>query len=142
MRFIDIVQSCLFFEGLPIRFSGIVIEDFSHRRNTDVILAAAAKVFGIEGSSPSPPAKKSTVSRRSKLPGQAGVTARADGNPGVSSNDLTGPYYNAGYGTAVLCGVQSSSPSCESVLDASAPLVDLSRRPEFSFCAMFGPFPL
>jgi hypothetical protein len=43
------------------------------------------------------------------------VTARVDDGPHV---ELTGTYYNAGYGTGVLCSVHSSSPSCESVLDA------------------------
>jgi hypothetical protein len=83
---------------------------------TDIVLKAAEKAFGSGVSSSSPPANQTTVSRRSRLPRTAGVTARADGGaPGV---DLTGTYYNAGYGTSVLCSVHSSSPSCESVLDA------------------------
>ena len=32
--------------------------------------------------------------------------------------DLTGTYYDAGYGTVVLCGVHSTSPSCKCVLEA------------------------
>jgi hypothetical protein len=83
---------------------------------TDIVVKAAEKAFGSEESSSSQSANQTTVSRRSKLPRRDGVTARADdGSPSV---DLTGTYYNAGYGTCVLCNVHSSSPSCESVLDA------------------------
>jgi hypothetical protein len=78
----------------------------------DTILAAAAKVFSFADSSSSLPANQSTVSRRSKLPCQAGATARANDDAAPPSGvDLTGIDYNAGYGTAVLCSVQSSSPS-------------------------------
>ena len=82
----------------------------------NIVLKAAKKAFGSGDPSSSPPANQSTtVSRRSKLPPHADVTARADDSaPGV---DLTGTYYNAGYGTGVLCGVHSSSPSCQGVLD-------------------------
>jgi hypothetical protein len=56
-----------------------------------------------------------TVSRHSKLPRHAGVTARGDeGTPDV---DLTGSYYNAVYEAAGFCSVHGSSPSCVSVLD-------------------------
>jgi hypothetical protein len=86
---------------------------------SDIILKAAEKAFGSGNSSSSSPANHSTtVIRRSNLPvpRHAGVTARVDdGSPHV---DLTGTYYNAGYGTGVFCSVHSSSPSCESVLDA------------------------
>jgi hypothetical protein len=73
---------------------------------------AAEIAFGSENSSPA------TVTRRSNqlVPRHAGVTARGDDGP--PQVDLTGTYYNAGYGTGVLCSVQSSSPSCKSVLDA------------------------
>jgi hypothetical protein len=84
----------------------------------NIILKAAEKVLGSQNSSSpsnSPPAA-TTVMRRSnlQLPRHAGVTPRADSD-GV---DLTGTYYNAGYGTGVLCSVYSTSPSCKSVLDA------------------------
>lgn len=75
----------------------------------DIVLEA----FGFGNSSTSSP----SVTRRSGLlPRHAGVTARVDDGP--PHVDLTGTYYNAGYGTGVLCSVHSSSPSCESVLDA------------------------
>jgi hypothetical protein len=45
------------------------------------------------------------------------VKARAEAPPS-DGVDLTGTYYNAGYGTGVLCSVRSSSSSCGSVLDA------------------------
>ena len=82
----------------------------------NIVLKAAEKAFGSGVSSSSPPANQTTASRRSKLPRTAGVTPRADGDaPGV---DLTGTYYNAGYGTCVLCSVHSTFPPCENVLDA------------------------
>jgi hypothetical protein len=66
-------------------------------------------------SSPSGSSPANTVTRRSNLPlprRDAGITPRTNGV------DLTGTYYNAGYGTGVLCSVHSTSPSCKSVLDA------------------------
>jgi hypothetical protein len=86
---------------------------------SNIILEVAEKAFGSGNpSSPSPANQSTTATRRSNLPvpRHAGVAARVDdGHPQV---DLTGTYYNAGYGTGVLCSVHSSSPSCESVLDA------------------------
>ena len=99
---------------------GIIVlanTDSEHTPIIDIIRAAAAKAFGFADPSPSLPANQFTVSRRSKLPRHAGVTARAkDDAVAPSDVDLTGIYYNAGYGTAVLCSAQSSSPSCRSVL--------------------------
>ncbi len=81
----------------------------------NIILKAAEKAFGSENSSSSSPA---TVTRRSNqpVPRHAGVMACVDKGP--PQVDLTGTYYNAGYGTGVLCSVHSYSPSCGSVLDA------------------------
>src|SRR6266852_7126639 len=81
----------------------------------NIILKAAEKAFGSENSSSSSPA---TVTRRSNqpVPRHAGVMACVDKGP--PQIDLTGTYYNAGYGAAVLCSVHSHSPSCENVLDA------------------------
>jgi hypothetical protein len=88
----------------------------------DILLKAGEKAFGyIDPSSSSPPANQSAASRRSKLPrNHAGVATRRDHGAGAPSGgvDLTGTYYNAGYGTVVLYGVRSSSPSRESILDA------------------------
>jgi len=86
---------------------------------SNIILKAAEKAFKSGNSSSSSPADHSTTAtRRSNppVPRHAGVTARVDDGP--PHVDLTGAYYNAGYGTGVLCSVRSSSPSCESVLDA------------------------
>jgi hypothetical protein len=90
---------------------------------SDIFSAAAEKAFGsADPSSSSPPVSQPATSRRSGLPrNYAGMTTRADDGAGAalpSDVDLTGTYYNAGYGTGVLCGVYSSSPSCGSVLDA------------------------
>ena len=85
---------------------------------SNIILEAAEKAFGSGKSSSSPPTNHSTtVTRRSNLPvpRHASVTARVNDGRHV---ELTGTYYNEGYGTGVLCSVHSSSPSCESVLDA------------------------
>jgi hypothetical protein len=81
----------------------------------NIILKVAEKAFGSENPSSTSPA---TVTRRSNqpVPRHAGVTARVDKGP--PHIDLTGTYYNAGYGTGVLCSVHSYSPSCGSVLDA------------------------
>ena len=75
---------------------------------------AAELAFGSGNSSPA------TVTRRfyQPAPRHDGVTLTARGDDGPPDVDLTGTYYNAGYGPAVLCSVQSTSPSCESVLDA------------------------
>ena len=86
----------------------------------DIADAAGAIAYGY-GDSSSPQTNQSTVSRRSNLPRQAGLTARGydGGAPAPPDVDLlTGTYYNAGYGTGELCSVRSSSPSCKSVLDA------------------------
>jgi hypothetical protein len=103
----------------------------------DIILAAAAKAFGFADPSPSLPANQFTVSRRSKLPRHAGVTARANDDAVAPSDvDLTGIYYNPGYGTAVLCSAQSSSPSCRSVL-ATFRAIDPSLAPNSTSTDLF-----
>ena len=79
----------------------------------NIILKVAEKAFESGNSSSSSP---STTRRSSLLPRHASVTARADDSP--LHVDLTGTYYNAGYGTGMFCSVHSSSPSCGSVLDA------------------------
>jgi hypothetical protein len=87
----------------------------------DILLKAGEKAFGyVDPLASSPPANQSAASRRSKLPrNHAGVKARRDDGAGAPSDsvDLTGTYHSAGYGTAVLCSMHSSSPSCGSVLD-------------------------
>jgi len=86
----------------------------------DIILGVARKAFGLaassssSSSSSSPSTNQSTVSRRDLPPD---VAARTDGAVSPSSSDLVGTYFNAGYGTAELCGVESTSPSCQSVLN-------------------------
>ena len=82
----------------------------------NIIIKVAEKALGSQNSS-SPSSSSpdtTTVTRRSNVlsPRHAGVTPRGN------VVDLTGTYYNAGYGTGVLCGVHSTSPSCKSVLDA------------------------
>jgi hypothetical protein len=103
----------------------------------NIVLEAAEKAFGSRNSSSpssSPPATTSTtVTRRSNLllPRHAGVTPRAD------DVDLTGTYYNAGYGTGVLCSVHSTSPSCKSVLDAFRSIDPSSLSPKSTSTDLF-----
>jgi hypothetical protein len=88
----------------------------------DIALLVAEKAFslgtGIPSSSPS--ANTSTLKRTTNNPQRrAGATSRADGTAAPHYGvDLAGTYYNSGYGTAVLCGVYSSSSPCQSILDA------------------------
>jgi hypothetical protein len=81
-----------------------------------IIVAVADKVFGAGNSSNSAPANDSITSR-SILPRDSGVTTRADSAGTPPYLDLAGTYHSTGYGTVVLCSVDSSSPSCRSVLD-------------------------
>lgn len=104
----------------------------------NIILKAAEKVFASRNSSSpssSPPTTSTpTVTRRSKLLSprrHAGVAPRAD------DIDLTGTYYNAGYGTSVLCSVHSTSPSCKSVLDAFRSIDPSSLSPKSTSTDLF-----
>ena len=81
-----------------------------------ILLGVAEKVFGAGNLSNFPPADDSVTSRPI-LPRHSGVTAREEGTGTPPSLDLAGTYYSTGYGTLVLCSVNSSTPSCRSVLD-------------------------
>ena len=81
-----------------------------------IILVVAEKVFGAGNPSNLSPADDSITSR-SILPRDSGVTTRADSAGTPPNLDLAGTYHSTGYGTVVLCSVRSSSPSCRSVLD-------------------------
>ena len=103
----------------------------------DILLAAATKAFGLSSSSP---ANQSSVSRRSQPPPAAAVMARADTDgAGASPSDvdmLTGTYYNAGYGTRVLCSVRSTSSPCKKVL-AAFYAIDPSLSPNSTSADLF-----
>jgi hypothetical protein len=82
----------------------------------NITLLALAKAFGLEATSGSSPANTSTFSssnqqRRASI---SALQSRASSSPYL---DLAGTYYNAGYGTWVLCSVHSTSSSCQSLLD-------------------------
>jgi hypothetical protein len=81
-----------------------------------IIVGVAEKVFGAGNPSDFSPADDSITSR-SILPRDSGVTARADSAGTPPYLDLAGTYHSTGYGTIVLCSVDSSSPSCRSVLE-------------------------
>ena len=93
----------------------------------DIIIGAAQKAFGLaaspsSSSSPSSASSSSlanqpTASRRRIRDLPAEVAARTDGAASPSYPDFAGIYYNPGYGTAELCNVASTSPSCQSVLN-------------------------
>jgi hypothetical protein len=101
----------------------------------DIVLNAAEKAFGSRNSSSpsSSPPTTTTVTRRSNLlsPRHAGVAPRAD------DADLTGTYYNAGYGTGMLCSAHSTSPSCKSVLDAFRSIDPSSLSPKSTSTDLF-----
>jgi hypothetical protein len=75
----------------------------------DIIGAVAEKAFGLE-TGVSPSANTSTLRRRT------GELPREESTAAPDILDLAGIYHNAGYGTAELCSVRSSSSSCQSVL--------------------------
>ena len=81
-----------------------------------IILGVADKVFGAGNSSNFTPANDSITSR-SILPQDSSVTTRADSAGTPPSLDLAGTYHSTGYGTVVLCSVDSPSSPCQSVLD-------------------------
>ena len=102
----------------------------------DIVLKASEQLFGsLNSSSPSTPPPATAVTRRSSSLSsrRAGVTVTPRGGDDV---DLTGTYYNAGYGTGVLCSVHSSSPACKSVLDAFHS-IDLSLSPNSTSTDLF-----
>lgn len=76
---------------------------------TDIIGLVAEKAFEL-GTGVSPSANTSTLRRRT------GVSPREESTAAPGILDLAGIYFNAGYGTAELCSVRSSSSSCQSVL--------------------------
>ena len=89
----------------------------------NIILEAAQKAFGLAASSSpssspsSPLTNQSAVPRRRIRDLRADVAARTYGAASPSYPDFAGIYYNAGYGTAELCSVASTFPSCQSVLN-------------------------
>ena len=82
----------------------------------------------------SPPANQSTTVSRRSNPCHAGAMAHED--DGAPDVDLTGTYYNAGYGAGVLCSAHSSPPSCQNILDASRS-VDPSLSPNSTSTDLF-----
>ena len=81
-----------------------------------IILGVADKVFGGGNSSNFASANDSLTSTPI-VPRDFSVTTRADSAGALPSLDLAGTYHSTGYGTVDLCSVNSSSPSCQSVLD-------------------------
>ena len=80
----------------------------------DIAGLVAAKALGLD-TGVSPPANISTRSR-TDLRRRSGVSPLAKRSAALGVLDLAGIYHNAGYGTAELCSVRSSSSSCQSVL--------------------------
>jgi len=85
---------------------------------TNIALLAVAKALASQtgNSTSSPPTNSSTLSRGNPRR-RSRVTSRAEGTASLHSLDIAGTYFNAGYGTTVLCSVHSSSSSCQNVLD-------------------------
>jgi hypothetical protein len=84
-----------------------------------LLVAQIAFGFGTGNSSSSSSANASIASRNADLQRRtaSGVTPRSQSPAALYDIDLAGTYFNEGYGTAVLCSVHSTSPSCQSVLD-------------------------
>jgi len=80
---------------------------------TNITLIVGEKALGIASSSP---AANQSIASRTQHKRRADVTTRADNVTGPLALDLAGTYFNAGYGTAVLCSMRSSTPSCQNVL--------------------------
>jgi hypothetical protein len=80
----------------------------------DIAGLVAEKALGL-GSGASPSDNTSTRSR-TNLRRRTGVSPLEERTAALDVLDLAGTYCNAGYGTAELCSVRSSSPSCQSVL--------------------------
>ncbi|KAI0296716.1 beta-lactamase/transpeptidase-like protein [Russula brevipes] len=80
---------------------------------TNITLAIGEKALSIASSSP---AANQSIASRTQHKRRADVTTRADNITGPPALDLAGTYFNAGYGTAVLCSMRSSTPSCQNVL--------------------------
>jgi hypothetical protein len=96
---------------------------------TDIIGLVAEKAFSLgTDSSSSPSANTSTLFSRTNLGRRSGMSPREENITPLGNLDLAGTYYNAGYGTAELCSVHSSSSSCQSVL-ADFRSVDKSLSP-------------
>ena len=103
----------------------LVNADSKDESALNIVLKAAEIAFGSTNTSSSPPPATSSATPpalpstipRSTLPRHAGVAARAFSPGTPPSLDLAGTYYSTGYGAIVLCNMQSSGPSCESVLD-------------------------
>ena len=91
---------------------------------TEITLLALEKAFGlgtgIPSSSPSAntPTAAATLRRTTSDLRHVGVTCRGKGTAAPYYDvELAGTYSNAGYGTAVLCSMRSSSSSCQRILD-------------------------
>jgi hypothetical protein len=84
---------------------------------SDIIVAVAQKAFNITTSSVSSTDEQPTsTAPPTKRRWHADVTARSNTTSALSPLSLEGTYYDAGYGSILLCSVLSSSPPCQSVL--------------------------
>jgi hypothetical protein len=84
---------------------------------SDIIVAVAQKAFNTTTSSVSSTDEQPTsTAPPTKRRWIADVTARSNTTSVLSPLFLEGTYYDAGYGSILLCSVLSSSPPCQSVL--------------------------
>ena len=105
------------YEGIGI--IALANADAKQSSITNIALLAVAKALASQtGNSTSPPPTNASTLPRGTPLRRSRVTSRAESTAAPHSLDMAGTYFNAGYGTAVLCSVHSSSPSCQNVLDA------------------------
>jgi hypothetical protein len=93
-----------------IGFIALANADAKQPSMTNIVVLAAEKLLGT-GNFSSSPASASRLSRADPQRRSTESTAALD------SLDIAGTYFNAGYGTAVLCSVHSTCSSCQNVLD-------------------------
>lgn len=98
-----------------IGFIALANADAKQSSLINIAALAAEKLLG-SGNSSSSPTNQSSLSR-ANLRRRSRVTSRLESTAALDSLDIAGTYFNAGYGTAVLCSVHSTCSSCQNVLD-------------------------
>lgn len=101
-----------------IGFIALANADAKQLSMTNIALLAAKKALGSEtGNHTSSSPTNASTPLRANPRRHIRVASQVESTAAPPSLDIAGTYFNAGYGTAVLCGVRSSSSSCQNVLD-------------------------
>jgi len=100
-----------------IGFIALANADAKQPSMLNIAALAAEKLLGSEtGNSSSSPTNASRLSRANPQR-RSRVASHAESTAALDPLDIAGTYFNAGYGTAVLCSVHSTCSSCQNVLD-------------------------